>query len=603
VSRAIADPLERLSWALELYGNRPLAEKFLAQTGIAEIEAVLWEVRQPSFRRFMAEETRPIYLLPVLRCVLSENRQLCWVMMGGDTNHLAWETLTAWYGIDHAPVPVKVKVGGPHHGDQDDPTLYVISLLTEQEAQRGLCTEERAALTRWLAGLSLDQRARIADDVTELPLAGAIRQLVDGGLSPTLIGRWRVATPRYLEILSTFDSRGEGHLSCDEAWFSAADPDGERVLQAILARYRLKTTHDAADWRVLDEENFDRLRHAFSEILGEQVVELTRSGFAPTTQLGLNILLSRTEVGQLISRPTLFWENGIWTGRTWSALAFALGCFSATADWKFGVHTAYPFVPGIDALVDLRTSSVQEGAEDVQGLGRHLRVSTPNGYRLLAYEDWLAEHRRCPELSRNGPRADEIREHGHLIGRLLRRAGSSEMTGRLARFPPALLIRLYLREENPRHPDEDHVTFKHFQHLMYFDRLPKTSYRALYFPVQQLFETLARLEADSRCHGLFARLRDLDHRLQPGEEYAMVCSWLRYRSLARRQVDAGIGAIERHRHLVTAYLRGKASFEAVLAQVIPDVEPVDVSAYADALRRVPPTTRGARPRPSGSEHR
>ena len=31
----IADPVERLSWALEFHGNRSLAEKFLAQSGVA----------------------------------------------------------------------------------------------------------------------------------------------------------------------------------------------------------------------------------------------------------------------------------------------------------------------------------------------------------------------------------------------------------------------------------------------------------------------------------------------------------------------------------------------------------------------------------------
>src|SRR5260370_30183955 len=180
---AATDVVERLSWALELHGNVPLAEKFLAQSGITDAHAVLQEVRRPSFRRFMAEETRPIYLLPVLRCLLAEDRRLCWVMMGGDTNHVAWEALTAWYGVeDRAPVPVKVKVGGPHHGDRDDPALYVISLLNEQEAQGGIGEAERATLKRWLGSLPSERRARITGDLTDLPLADAVRHLVDVGL-------------------------------------------------------------------------------------------------------------------------------------------------------------------------------------------------------------------------------------------------------------------------------------------------------------------------------------------------------------------------------------------------------------------------------------
>jgi hypothetical protein len=596
---AAADVVERLSWALELHGNIPLAEKFLAQSGTTDAHAVLQEVRRPSFRRFMAEETRPIYLLPVLRCLLAEDRLLCWVMMGGDTNHLAWEALTAWYGVeDRAPVPVKVKVGGPHHGDRDDPALYVISLLNEQEAQGGIGGAERATLKRWLGSLPSQRRAQIGGDLADLPLADAVRHLVDAGLSPALTGRWRVASPRYLEILGAFDFRPDGGLAVDEAWFSAGDPDGDHLLRAVRARYMSKAGEAAVDWRVLDEDGFDRLRHAFSEILGEQVVKLGRSGLAPTTQQGLNILLGRTEIGQLLSRATLFWENGIWTGRTWSALAFAVGCFNGAADWKFGVHTAYPFVHGITSLVDLRSSAVQEGAEDVQGLGRYLRVPTRDGYQLLTYENWIEAHRRRSEMTEDALDAEEIEEHRHLVELLRRRLGSAEQAGLLARFSPGLLIRLYLREKDPRHPDEGHITFKHFQHLTYLDRLPKTSYRALYFPIQRLFDALALLEQAPGNDSLFARLRRLDRRLQATEEIGMVDAWLRYRSLAGEQVGAGLRVLERHRHLVAEYLRGRTCFETVLARVMPDVEPVDVSAYVAELSQVPPVTTRAQCAPS-----
>jgi hypothetical protein len=84
-----------------------------------------------------------------------------------------------------------------------------------------------------------------------------------------------------------------------------------------------------------------------------------------------------------------FWENGLWSGRTYLALAFAIHAFRLNASWKFGVHTSYPYIPNIGTLADIQTSRTLEGVEDVQGLGKYLESSASDHYLLVPYEHWL----------------------------------------------------------------------------------------------------------------------------------------------------------------------------------------------------------------------
>jgi hypothetical protein len=150
-------------------------------------------------------------------------------------------------------------------------------------------------------------------------------------------------------------------------------------------------------------------------------------------------------------------------------------------------------------------------------------------------------------------------------------------------FPTELLLRLYLREPDPRHPNEDHITFKHVLHLLYFDQMTRVGFRTIYFSLQQFFTDLMKAEQDAHYSPLFQQLRVLDIRIRLAEEVAMVKLWLCYRPLAREQAQAGIKAIQQHLSLVQEYLNDKVSFTFLLEQIIPAVDVIDVTSYRRSL--------------------
>lgn len=571
--------LERLAFALELYGNIALAQRFVEKyTSQDDLTLLIEQASRPSYRRYMDEETRPIYLLPALKCVLQEHRQLYWVMMGADTNHLAWQALTDLLNVEHTPLLLKVKAGGPHHGDRDDPASTILSLLTSEEATQNIDTITQHQFRQWMNALPqehADQPVRTwmtHGEWLEGSRRDAVRVLMTASADPSLRTRWEEISPQFLLIQRIFEDGDFADVPLDDSWFEGRSLYGQQFLQRIHQCYWNKALSAQRDPMVLDTCTFELLRHAFSEILGEQVVISKERGLLKNWQWrGMHILLEQTEWGQRIrqfSPSYLFWENGLWTGRTYFALAMALHAFSQFPDWKFGIHTSYPYISGISALVDVQTTRTLEGVEDVQGLGNYLRISTKNAFRFVTYDQWLNEHHTACQA-----------KTGHLFNQLIdsiRYVPSirSAWVSALQRLPLELLIRLYLREEDYHHPDEDHITFKYVLHSLYADQQQKVSYRAIYFPLQNLFKQIR--EHEKRNPRLFVQLRHLNDQVCLFEERAMVQQWLRYRANAIAQVQAGIDAIKRHQRLVSAYLRDELPYRQLVEQVIPTVCRVDV---------------------------
>lgn len=587
------EPIVQLSHALELYGNIPLTEKFLARSSFDPtrntIQELLSQIALPNYRRYMNEEVRPIYLLPALKCVLQERRQIYWTMMGADTNHTAWQALTSLFSIQAEPRPLKVKVGGPHHGEIDDPAAYILSLLTPDEVQQAIAPSTIKTFVSWLQSLSLSQR-QLLDNASganagsfqrnwsQLSKRQLVKTLVSVDMHPLLQVRWREISPRYLEIMTRFEDANCAGISFEEDWFRGESDPGTQTLQRIKARYLEKTRRYQKDPFYVHTSNFDLLRHAFSEILGEQVIQLKKHGFQYWPMQGLNIILEHSTLSEQLRQNSLLWENGLWSGRTYLALAVAIHAFRLNAQWKFGVHTSYPYIPNIETLADVQTSRTLEGVEDVQGLGRYLRSSASDRYLLVSYERWLKEQEDIYSPSH------EERQEFHLqLQQVLREVKPHETDDLHQFFPMELLLRLYLREPDPRHPNEDHITFKHVLHLLYFDQITRVGFRAIYFSLQQFFTDLMRAEQNAQYHPLFRRLRTLDTLMRPVEEVAMVKLWLYYRPLAQRQVQAGIKAIQQHASLVQEYLNDTVPFTFLLEQIIPDVDVIDCTSYRHSL--------------------
>jgi hypothetical protein len=587
------DPIVQLSHALEFYGNIPFTEKFLAQSACdlttKTIQEQLALVTLPHYRRYMNEEVRPIYLLPALKCILQERRQIYWTMMGADTNHTAWQALTSLFRIQAEPRPIKIKVGGPHHGEIDDPAAYILSLLAPDEVQQALAPSTIKAFTAWLQSLSLSQRQQLDNAAganagsfqrtwTHLSKRQLITILASVEMHPFLQIRWREVSPRYLEIMSLFENTNCTGMAFEEDWFCSESDPGTQMLQRIKVRYLGKTRQYQTDPSVVHPTTFDLLRHAFSEILGEHVIQLKKDGFQYWPMQGLNIILEHSTLSEQLRQNSLFWENGLWSGRTYLALAFAIHAFRQDAQWKFGVHTSYPYIRNIGTLADIQTSRTLEGVEDVQGLGTSLKSSASDHYLLVPYEHWLKERQ-----GRNRPTHEERQEFHRLLQQVIHEVQPYEAEDLQQFFSIELLLRLYLREPDPRHPNEDHITFKHVLHLLYFDQMTRVGFRTIYFSLQQFFTDLMKAEQDARYAPLFQQLRLLDMGIRPAEEVAMVKLWLCYRPLAREQAQAGIKAIQQHLPLVQEYLNDKVSFTFLLERIIPAVGVIDVTSYRSLL--------------------